>query len=77
MDFSDGLLLYSFWSGYREDENIKDFLKECEKLDLKVVSLHTSGHADEQTIKELVRKTKPKKIMPIHTERAEWFEENL
>lgn len=73
MDFSGGLLIYSFWNGYKETDKMKDFLSECEKLGLKIVTLHASGHADAQTIKDLIGTTKPKKILPIHTENAEWF----
>ena len=50
MPFENGLLVYSFWSGYRETESMKSFLSECEKLGLRVVTLHTSGHADEDAI---------------------------
>ena len=73
MAFSGGLLVYSFWNGYKETDNMKEFLGECEKLGLKIVTLHTSGHADAETIKDLIGKTKPKKILPVHTENAEWF----
>lgn len=71
MPFEDGVLVYSFWSGYKETEDMKHFLSECENLGLKVVTLHTSGHADYETIKKLVNTVKPKKIIPIHTEAPE------
>lgn len=75
MSFKDGLLVYSFWSGYRETESMKTFLSECEKLGLRVVTLHTSGHADETTIKKLIEAVKPKALVPIHTENAQRFRE--
>ena len=68
MSFENGLLVYSFWSGYRETESMKEFLSECEKLGLKIVTLHTSGHADENTIKQLIETVNPKMLIPIHTE---------
>ena len=71
MPFEDGVLVYSFWSGYKETEDMKHFLSECENLGLKVVTLHTSGHADYETIKKLVNAVNPKKIIPIHTEAPE------
>ena len=37
------------------------------------IYLHTSGHADEKTIEELIEKVKPKAIIPIHTENSSWF----
>lgn len=73
MNFSGGLLVYSFWNGYKETDSMKDFLNECEKLGLKIITLHTSGHADAKTIKDLIEKTKPKIVLPVHTENAKWF----
>lgn len=75
MSFKDGLLVYSFWSGYRETESMKTFLSECEKLGLRIVTLHTSGHADESTIKKLIETVNPKELIPIHTENARRFKE--
>jgi len=75
MSFEDGLLVYSFWSGYRETESMKSFLSECEKLGLRIVTLHTSGHADETTIKKLIEAVNPKVLIPIHTENAQRFGE--
>lgn len=71
--FKDGVLVYSFWSGYRESESMKKFLSECEKLGLEIVTLHTSGHADENTIKKLIEAINPKVIIPVHTENAQRF----
>lgn len=73
LSFQNGLLIYSFWNGYRETESMKLFLSECEKLGLRIVPLHTSGHADENTIKRLIETVKPKVLLPIHTENAERF----
>ena len=75
MPFQNGLLIYSFWSGYREADSMKEFLSECEKMGLKVVTLHTSGHADEDTIKKLIETVNPKVLIPIHTENAQKFKE--
>ena len=71
MSFEDGVLIYSFWSGYKQTENIKHFLSECENLGLKVVTLHTSGHADYESIKKLVNTVNPNEIIPIHTQAPE------
>ena len=74
MSFKDGLLIYSLWSGYKEDPEMKEFLSECESMRLKIITLHTSGHADENAIKMLITKTNPTQIIPVHTLNAEWFE---
>lgn len=71
--FDNGLLVYSFWSGYCETEDMKEFLSECENLGLKIITLHTSGHADSSAIERLIEATKPDVIIPVHTENAEWF----
>ncbi len=73
MLFENGLLVYSFWNGYKQDDSMQKFLEECEKLGLEVITLHTSGHADGDTIKKLIKKTNPKEILPVHTENPNWF----
>jgi len=73
ISFENGILIYSFWSGYKQQVEMKAFLESCEKLGLKIVTLHTSGHADPSTILRLIDHTHPKKIIPVHTENAQWF----
>lgn len=48
-----------------------DFMK---KKGVKVVSLHTSGHADTNTIDALIQKVQPKTIIPVHTINSGWFD---
>lgn len=71
MSFHDGLLIYSFWSCYREKEDMQHFLSACEAMGLEIVTLHTSGHADYAAIKRLVDRVHPDEIIPIHTEAPE------
>jgi len=75
MSFENGLLIYSFWSGYKQQGEMKTFLKECENMGLKIVTLHTTGHADKQAILDLINSVKSKEIIPVHTENSEWFSE--
>ncbi len=75
MSFENGLLVYSFWNGYRETASMRHFLTECEQLGLKIVTLHTSGHADEEALKRLIETVNPKVLLPIHTENAKRFKE--
>lgn len=74
MSFEGGLLVYSIWSGHKEEKVVKAFLSKCEEMGLKIVTLHTSGHADWDTIKALIAHTNPSRIMPIHTENPDWFQ---
>ncbi len=68
MSFQNGVLVYSFWSEYKENEEMKQFLSECENLGLEIVTLHTSGHADYESIRQLIKTVNPNEIIPIHTE---------
>ncbi len=73
MNFDGGLLIYSMWSGYLKQPEMEAFLCACEDMGLKVVELHTSGHADADTIKRLIAHVNPTEIIPVHTENAAWF----
>lgn len=77
MDFSDGLLIYSMWEGYRSKPEMQQFLNLCKNMGLDIFTLHTSGHADELTITKLIKRTNPAKIIPIHTENATWFKNHF
>ena len=74
MSFEGGLLIYSMWGGYREQPEVAAFLRTCEEMGLRVVELHTSGHADAETIKRLISHVHPGEIIPVHTENAAWFQ---
>lgn len=75
--FGSGLLVYSMWNGYKKLPEVKAFLEGCENLGLELVDLHTSGHADPDTIKLLVNRTHPGEIIPVHTENPDWFDEKI
>lgn len=72
--FEDGVLFYGMWKGYMEQESTKDFIKFMKSKGVKLHMLHTSGHADEQTIERLISTVSPKTIIPVHTENANWFD---
>ena len=73
--FDGGILFYSMWGGYKKKEDIADFLQFMQEKGVQVVDLHTSGHADGETIQALVNDVNPDYIIPVHTENAEWFEQ--
>lgn len=75
MDYSDSGLIYSKWGGYKNDLKTKRFLEFFNSHKLETKSLHTSGHADIQTIKDFVKDLNPKKIIPVHTETPEKYKE--
>ena len=63
-----GNLIYSMWEGYLEKSATKKFI--CYLIidrKFSLLKIHTSGHADMETLKKLVDAIKPKNIVPIHT----------
>lgn len=65
-------LIHSAWPGYLEGDNL--FAEDAELFNLPIEILHTSGHADFNTLSRLVREIKPRFIIPVHTERAKEYE---
>lgn len=72
--FENGLFFYSLWSGYKEQKGMKALLDEVRRYGLYIHTLHTSGHADAEAISKVIERTSPKKIIPVHTENAKWFD---
>ncbi|MDR2580001.1 MAG: hypothetical protein LBC85_03290 [Fibromonadaceae bacterium] len=72
------LIIYSMWNGYLDENNeaknddLIDFLKPYAYK-----HLHTSGHADIESLKKLVASIKPKYIIPIHTENPKEFQKHF
>jgi len=73
MSFENGLLIYSFWTGYLNKPEVQYFVDRCKQMGLELVILHVSGHADENTLVRLIDKVNPTRIIPVHTENADWF----
>ena len=71
--FENGLLIYSMWHGYKTKEALRDLLDYVVSEGMEIRDIHTSGHADAGTIRKLIEKTNPKRIIPVHTENAQWF----
>ena len=68
-DPAECLVIYSMWKGYIEDKNndLNDFLE-----DYQWKYLHTSGHASQDTIQEVIELLNPKiGVIPIHSENPE------
>lgn len=70
-------LIYSLWSGYKQQDRMSKVLTFAEKLKMEIVDLHTSGHAYLESIAKVINITKPKMIVPIHTERPHFFAEQF
>lgn len=64
---SNACLVYSMWSGYKDNQDVKYFLSEIKKYGVKdIVDIHTSGHADRETI-NLLNSLDAFQVVPIHT----------
>lgn len=62
-----GNLIYSMWEGYFDKRGTKKFINYLETRNFTVHKIHTSGHADTSTLKQMVNSINPKIIVPIHT----------
>ena len=67
MNIDCGNLIYSLWEGYKQKPDTKNFIDSLLARNMKLIDLHTSGHADVQTLKEFADAIKPGYIIPIHT----------
>lgn len=72
------LLVYSSWDGYYKDpEQVKvnpGYLRFREQFH-NVVDIHTSGHADRQTIKDVIETVNPKQaVICIHKDKDQTLE---
>lgn len=63
----NGNFIYSMWSGYLEQPKTKAFIDHLKSKGFSFHQIHTSGHADVETLKEMVTAMKPKILVPIHT----------
>lgn len=64
-------IIYSMWEGYLTDE----FIRKSKTRDLRIIKIHTSGHANIDDLKTFAEALKPKKIIPIHTFNPEKYKE--
>lgn len=72
--FPNNVFIYSQWKGYlnkefKEYEYLQEFVPE------NYIYLHTSGHADYDTLKNVCKLLNPRIIIPIHSEKPEAFQE--
>ncbi len=59
--------IYSLWEGYLPDDAMQKMIRFIKKKKMKFYQVHTSGHAEIDTLKKVVKKLKPGRIIPIHT----------
>jgi len=74
-------VVYSLWEGYLRAENnvsqASEFSQLMNRPDVSFSQIHTSGHADINTLKLLSKSMNPKKLIPIHTVHKHLFPEQF
>lgn len=68
-------IVYSMWNGYLKDKKTKCFVNKLKALGMDFEELHTSGHADLDTIKKLEEVLCPNKVIVIHTTKKNYVKE--
>ncbi|MCD4669511.1 MAG: MBL fold metallo-hydrolase [Actinomycetia bacterium] len=63
----NGTFIYSMWSGYKKEKVTKEFIDFLIGKGMTETQIHTSGHADRNALKKMVKALRPKNIVPIHT----------
>jgi len=63
----NGNFIYSMWSGYLKQPKTKAFVDYLKAKGFSFHQIHTSGHADVETLKDMVNAMSPKNLVPIHT----------
>ncbi len=72
-NINGGTFIYSMWEGYLQEGKTLDFIEYLSNRGLTELHLHTSGHADVETLRRLVDALRPKNLVPIHTFEAEAY----
>ena len=68
-------LLYGMWPGYRgkPDGQTTELMLTASGCEL--IECHASGHARESDLVQFILDLRPKRVVPVHTERPESFKE--
>jgi ribonuclease J len=72
-NINGGTFIYSMWEGYLQEGKTMEFVEYLSSRGLTEYHLHTSGHADVETLKRLVDALRPKNLVPIHTFEADAY----
>lgn len=66
---TNACLIYSMWGGYKEQEDIRTFLREAKRLGITLIEkeLHTTGHASKELIQQIIEITGNPQVIIIHS----------
>jgi len=65
-NIKEATFIYSLWEGYLQDYSMQKMMRFIKKKKMNFYQVHTSGHARIDTLKKVVKKLKPGRIIPIH-----------
>jgi ribonuclease J len=68
-----GVFIYSMWEGYLKKPEVKKFIDYLKGRNFTLENIHTSGHADPNTLNKLVDSLNPDYIVPIHTFKGDLY----
>jgi ribonuclease J len=68
-----GVYLYSLWQGYRKQDSQQELEAFLAARGFEIAPAHTSGHADACTLKAVIERLQPQRVMPIHSFAPEGF----
>ncbi|MBI1823621.1 MAG: MBL fold metallo-hydrolase [Nitrospirae bacterium] len=77
MNIEGAPVVWSQWEGYLKYDSSKPFKNFMEEKKMKLVNIHTSGHAPIETMRKMVTSLQPKQIVPIHTMFPERYSEHF
>lgn len=61
-------LIYSMWSGYKDDRDTAEFLNRANDMFMDIVDVHTSGHASAADIELLKQTVHADEYITVHTD---------
>lgn len=70
-----GVAPWSLWDGYLRGPAGEALKRMLDDHDIRLVHVHTSGHASVSDLQRLVKAMKPNRVVPIHSEATDRFAE--
>lgn len=66
----DSACIFSYWSGYLDQESERDLQARLDQFGCPTKPLHSGGHISPDDLKRFIAKLNTKAIIPVHTEGA-------
>ena len=60
------VLIYSMWHGYKAENTTAQMISTLEKMGVKIIDLHISGHASKNAQARLIKALNPKNTVFVH-----------